>query len=172
LVAMKKAFGVEDDITAVANLLGSDSGYMSGEGPAIISGRGDNITNILPIPTLFLLLITEKEKCFSGEVYKKFDIEGNSFPPCTKVALEFLEKGDLTSFVKTIKNDLTESACSFVPEIRENINALLNAGADAALMTGSGSCSYGIFFTAAARNKAYKNLFPIYKERLIKTKTI
>ena len=171
LNAMKKAFGESGSVFDVANSLGSDTGYMAGEGAAVISGRGDKVKKVPPLPTLYLLLITEPKKCFSGEVYKKFDELKKVYEPSTETALELLKNGDINGFLSSLKNDLTESSTCFVGEIIENISALKSVGATA-LMTGSGSAVYGIFPTAKARNKAYKKLLPVYRGRLIKTKTL
>lgn len=172
LIAMKKVYEIPDEITEVADSLGSDSGYMSKEGAAIMRGRGERVEPFYDLPTLYILLITEDGKCSSAECYKKFDEIGKNFQPCTESAVNALKEGDLTGFFAAIKNDLTESACAFIPQIKENIEALKNVGAKAALMTGSGSASYGVFLSAAKRNAAYKKLLPLFGERLIKTKTI
>ena len=90
---------------------------------------------------------------------------------CTDIALDALNKGDVNKFLSLLKNDLTKSAVSLVPEISDNINALEQVGG-VALMTGSGSCTFGIFTDKKARDNAYKQLKPIYKSNLIKAQTI
>ena len=71
-----------------------------------------------------------------------------------------------------IKNDLYYGSKELLPEMQGNIFVLKKAGAPAALMTGSGSAVYGVFFDEKERDKAYKKLLPIYGSRLIKAQTL
>ena len=85
-------------------------------------------------------------------------------------AARLLAEGDTENFLKTLKNDLYLPACEFVPEIRDNVNALILYGA--ACMTGSGSAVYGIYPDKKTQNQVYKKLYPVYGKRLIKAKTV
>lgn len=172
LKAMQKLYRIKDDMTPLANSLGSDSGYMLKGGAAIIYGRGEKVKSLPPIPTLYLLFITAKEKCVSSQSYKNYDEIGITYKEATKLAANALKSGDLRGFCKLLKNDLTEGSAKILPQIKEGIKDLMSAGADAALMTGSGSCVYGVFIKKKDRNVAYKKLFGVYGKRLIKARTL
>lgn len=172
LIALKKLYNINGDILPLADALGSDSGYMVGGGAAVISGRGEKIKRLPKIPTLYLLIVTEKEKCAAGQSYKSFDEIGKTYAPATEKAVKAIKSGNLGEFFGALKNDLFEGSLKIVPTIKDNIASLTAVGADAALMTGSGSCAYGAFINKKARDRAYKKLLPKFGGRLIKAKTL
>lgn len=172
LIAFKNLYNIKDDILPLANSLGSDSGYMIDGGAAIISGRGDKIKRLPRFKSLYLIIIPETEKCTSAESYKMFDEIGKTYEITTEKAVKAIEKSDMKEFFAALKNDLTEGSAAIIPSIKNNVENLKIAGADAALMTGSGSSSYGIFLKRKDRDKAYKKLYTKYGKRLIKAKTL
>ena len=168
LLAMKKLFGVNVDIKPLADSLGSDSGYMTIGGPAIISGRGDKVLPLNEKVDYQLLIISEDFSVSAKECYRVFDTIKEKPLPTTSLAVEGLKDKQTKHF----KNDLYLATKTMHPEIEKNIDALKNAGAVASVMTGSGSAVYGVFTDKKSRDKAYKILYLEYKDKLIKTKTI
>ena len=171
LNGMKELFQIEESVLPLANALGSDSGYLLSGGYAVLSGRGEQICPKQIDKELFLLIITEQEPVSAKISYSTFDKQQKTYKPSTKTALSALEQGDREKFIKAIKNDLTSASCEVLPEIKTNLLALKKSGADAVVMTGSGSAVYGLFFDEKKRNNAYKKLLPLYKKQLIKAKT-
>lgn len=172
LLAMKKLFGIKKDIKPLADSLGSDSGYMTVGGPAIISGRGDKVISLKEKIKLYLLIITEDFSVSAKECYKTFDGLGEKLAPTTMDGVNALHDGDYLSFVGALKNDLYLATKKLHPNLSDNLSALKGAGADAYLMTGSGSAVYGVFKKKAQRDLAYKTLYLKYKDKLIKSKTV
>lgn len=172
LLAMKKLFGIKKDVKSIADSLGSDSGYMTSGGLAIISGRGDKVFNLKSQKKFNLLILAQNKMVSAGESYRRFDEQGVVNPPVTDKAVSLLQDGNVNEFLSVIKNDLYLPSASVLPEIRDNINAVKNAFADKVLMTGSGSAVYGIFLSKAKRNKAYKQLKATFGKYVIKAKTL
>ena len=172
LLAMKKLFGIKKDVKPLADTLGSDSGYMLTGGPAIISGRGDKVIFLKEKIKLHLLIITEDFSVSAKECYKTFDGLGEKLTPTTTDAVNAIHDGDFNAFANALKNDLYLATKIMYPELEENVLALKDVGADAYLMTGSGSAVYGVFRTKKQRDLAYKTLYPKYQDKLIKAKTI
>ncbi len=172
LLCMQKLFGVSFGVKDLADELGSDSGYMLDGGWAIISERGERVEKIDYGVKLYLLAVTEKSFISARECFKTFDERAEYVAERTEVAAELLKEGNVKEFLSTLKNDLTESAISIIPSIRDNLSALKSFGAVKTLMTGSGSVAYGIFESKKERNAAYKKMLPIYGKRLIKAETL
>ena len=171
LLGMKKLYGVSRGMDNLASRLGSDTAYMLKGGYAVLKGRGEKIRSLPEIKKKFYLLIIACDKgVSSGECYAEFDRQGKKYPQRTGGAARLLAEGDTENFLKTLKNDLYLPACEFVPEIRDNVNALILYGA--ACMTGSGSAVYGIYPDKKTQNQVYKKLYPVYGKRLIKAKTV
>ena len=165
-------FGGNRDIKPLADELGSDSGYMLNGGYAILRGKGDIEEKVNFSDKIYLLIIKEEGQVNSGACYKTFDELGKTFPPSSTLAAKKLEKGDFEKFCSLIKNDLTSSAVKILPNIGKNIDRLKSTLAKAALMTGSGSCSFAVFENKNKRDKAYKKLKKEYGKKLIKANTI
>ena len=172
LIALKKLYGVNEDILPLANSLGSDSGYMTIGGAAVISGRGEKVERLEKIPTLYLILLTEKEKCTSKDSYRAYDELGVKRESTTYKSVKAIKENDLKGFYSLLKNDLEAGSIKLVPQIKDNIKALNDSGAEVSLMTGSGSCVFGIYKDKKTRNTAYKKLYKSFGEKLIKAETI
>ncbi len=169
LKGMKKLYKIEQDITPLANLLGSDTAYMLDGGLAVLEGRGEMVSHINARLNLYLLLLTANSSVTAGECYKEFDKLGKTFDSLTDNAVESLINRNFQEFVSNLKNDLYIPAKTICGEIEQNLNLLKEQGD--CFMTGSGSVTVGVYKTRRARNKAYKNLLPKVKTKLIKTKT-
>ena len=172
LKCMEALFNTGKKLAPLANNLGSDAAYMLEGGYAVITGRGEKISKKDINKVLYLILITEQKSTSARGVYKAFDKIGKEKKPCTMAAVTALKENDMQKYKTIVKNDLTEGALTFVPEIYGNICALKKAGAINALMTGSGSCSFGVFEDKKQRDKAFNKLKPLYGNDLIKAQTI
>ena len=169
LNGMKKLYRIQEDMSELANELGSDTAYMLKGGYAVIEGRGEIITR-LPIKTRFYtLLMTADGMVTAGECYKQFDLLGNSFEEITDTAVSLLLAEKTEQFLKVLKNDLYIPATKINPQIAKNLE-ILNKYGDS-IMTGSGSVTLALFNSKKQLNKAYKQLNSKYLGRIIKSKT-
>jgi 4-diphosphocytidyl-2-C-methyl-D-erythritol kinase len=167
-----KALYPQTEVLDIANKLGSDSGYLLDGGYAVLTGRGEKVDKKDINEKFYLLIITEQKKVTSKESYKLFDKQEKAYKPSTASAEKALKEKDFYRFYLLLKNDLTNASASKVEEIKANLNSLKIAGASAQVMTGSGSAVFGVFASKKERDKAYKRLYPLYKNNLIKANTI
>ena len=172
LKCMEALFNTGKKLAPLANNLGSDSAYMLEGGYAVITGRGDKIAKKDIEKVLYLIIIPEQKSTSARAVYKAYDKIAKQTKPCTMAAVHALKENDVQKYKTVAKNDLTEGALTFVPEIYGNVYALKKAGALTALMTGSGSCTFGVFDSAKDRQKALNKLKGLYGSNLIKAQTI
>jgi len=171
LKALNLLYGEQNDIKGLADKIGSDAGYMLCGGFAVISGRGEKVSKVKCEDRFYLLIIKGEGQISAKDCYEKFDETGRGSTECTEKATEYLKNGK-EEFFDVIKNDLYIPATAFAPYLKEEISELKKSGAKAALMTGSGSCVYGIFADKKEREVAYLALKKTYKERLIKANTL
>ena len=173
LVALNEIFETNLSKEALARMsaaIGSDCPLFIYGGTTLMKGRGEIIKPLLPFPHLYLLIIKPLWSVSTKEAYAELDKRENI------VSKKFTEK--LISLQETGK--LTkELLCAYMTNDFEIINkleifdlkmALLNGGAKGALLSGSGSCVFGIFFEEDKRDKAYEDLKKYYK--LYKAATI
>ena len=170
IYAMNMLFGVGDVIT-LANALGSDSGYMTVGGYAVLKNRGDIFERINVDKTFYYLAVTDKKTILSKDSYRWYDEKGKDYGVCTDSAVERLTAGDFEEFFKCIKNDLYFATEERRLKLKTAIDNLKTAGAKASLMTGSGSAVYGIFTEKSERDRAYKKLKDLYGENLLAFET-
>ena len=148
LVAMKKHYGIDEDIKPLADHLGSDTGYLTLGGFAVISGRGERAEKIESETKLHFVLLYSSSGVNTAECYKKFDERGEEgILSDTAAAVNALATDDADSLYKCVGNALYSSAAALNPEVEKNLNEIRSLSPKAAGMTGSGSTVFGIFET-------------------------
>ncbi len=172
LKGMKELYGIKKDVTFLAEKLGSDTSYMMKGGLAVMSGRGENITPLDVDIKLYILLISSDKQISAGGCFREFDKVTEPPKTCTDKAVELLKEKKIALFLSALKNDLFIPAITFVPELEKTIYDLNCTGAKKSLMTGSGSCCYGIFLDKKSMNKAVRELKKEYSKFIIKTETV
>lgn len=172
LNALNILYGINGDMAPLASDLGSDSTYMLNGGFAVLQGRGDQVNHIGADKKLYVLLITENAVISARNCYKKFDQINKIFKSCTADATTALYQGDIDNLFPLLKNDLTESAIDFAPNIQYNLFNLKKAGAKTALLAGSGPTCYGLFKEKKERDLAFKKLKGLYGKNVIKAQTV
>ena len=170
LNALKALYGVEKDLSYIANRLGSDTAYMLNGGWAVIQGRGEIITPVDARAKFYLVMLTCDCGVGAGACYKKFDELGIVSSPTTSLAVDSLKKGDMPTFYSCLKNDLYLPAKTFASEIESNLEFLKVFAP--AVMTGSGSVTVALFTDKKLRNSAYKKLRKIYGKKVLKAQTV
>ncbi|MBQ7236411.1 MAG: 4-(cytidine 5'-diphospho)-2-C-methyl-D-erythritol kinase [Clostridia bacterium] len=172
LNALNVLYEINGDMSPLAGDLGSDSTYMLTGGYAVIKGRGDQVEIKDIDKKVYILVITEPAEISARNCYKKFDQKKKSFKPTTEKASTALHEGDLLSALPHLKNDLYLAAVDLVPNIKHNVFNLLKAGANTALLAGSGPSVFGVFLDKKSRDVAYKKLVGLYGDNLIKAETV
>lgn len=151
-------------LAGVGVQLGADVPFFLYDGPAWVEGIGDKITPLKRLPKLAIILINpgvpvstpwayqmwDANKCqaLTGQGGKDLTQENQSVrPPCT-----------FQEVLEGLHNDFEAVVFPHHPEIRRAKEALLKAGAEGALMSGSGSTVFGVFETKGERDRALGRL--------------
>lgn len=148
----------QEEKVAMGASLGADVPACMQTTACVGRGIGDKLEPISTTLTYPLLLMKPPQSFSTAEMYRRID-EAGDLPQRygTEAVAEALRQGDLTMLCDNVYNVFEE----VVPKgqrIDELKGKLLAHGAKAALMTGSGSCVYGIFATEKERNLAYRRL--------------
>lgn len=144
LRGMKRLYGVEDDLTGLANSLGSDTNFLLKGGFAILRGRGDRVEYLDPLPQKQFLAVFPIGGVEVGECFAAFDKAGSG---CKKADIEALAKSFYTDEIlfDECRNMLEKSACMINGEIKRAIDMLKSLSPKAVFMTGSGSTVCAFF---------------------------
>lgn len=128
----------------IALTLGADVPFFIDGGTAIAEGIGEILTPISGIKPRWLAVIKPDVSVSTGEAYKKIDSSDPTHPDVKKAA-ECIRNGDMDSLYKVCGN-VFETALG---DAKETIDAVkshfISAGAEFAMMSGSGSAVFGIF---------------------------
>ena len=150
-----------DDISAVAEKLGSDISVCLLSRAAFMRGRGEVVTPIGTFPALPAVLANPGAELGAGEVYTALDAapysDGTASPsggpPATGSAAQIVQ------LVRSVGNDLADTAIGIAPVVGV-VRAELGEtdGCLVAEMSGSGSTCFGLYENAAAAQSAARLL--------------
>ena len=170
---LRLARGELAELERVAAGIGADVPSQLDPSFALVSGAGE-VVEPLPVPGEFAVVLIPFDRGLSaGEVYAEADRIG--------LGRGLAELGEIErrlraatargasplDYVELLVNDLQGAALSLMPEIAEALGALEEAGADAALVTGSGPTAVGLFPDIVAADRAAGELPPRYANAIV-----
>ncbi|GHG21911.1 4-(cytidine 5'-diphospho)-2-C-methyl-D-erythritol kinase [Streptomyces hydrogenans] len=120
--------------------LGSDVPFSLVGGAALGVGRGERLTGLSVAGPFHWVFAVADGGLSTPAVYAEFDrLTPDAAPPAASPALlDALSTGDTTALAATLVNDLQPAAVSLRPSLAATLRAGLDAGALAALVSGSG----------------------------------
>ena len=149
------------DPTAVAETarrLGADVPFFLRPGTALGLARGDDLCLLPPAPSRWVLLARPHAEISARDAYTELRPAEWSGGDATLQHADAIRRGQFAPNLLT--NDLQAAAIRLVPDVAEIIRALQSAGAESALLAGSGPTCFGLFPTQAAAQNAQNRLHP------------
>jgi 4-diphosphocytidyl-2-C-methyl-D-erythritol kinase len=149
LLGLARLWEIETGREALAEMgasLGADVPFFFTGGAALGTGRGTEIAALRAAPRASLLVVTPRVKISTAEAYESLNAPALT-KECAPVNLlvsraEAEFSGSLPS---ALTNDFEPAIFDRHPEVERARDALLAAGARAALLSGSGSSVFGVF---------------------------
>jgi 4-diphosphocytidyl-2-C-methyl-D-erythritol kinase len=133
-----------ESILEIAAGLGSDVPYCIEGGTVLASGRGTELVRLPePAPMWFVLGMSDRPM-LTAEVFAAWDEKRQTGGVPADGLIAALIRGDVAEIGAHMHNDLLIPAVTARPEIKEGLQALLDAGAAGAGMSGSGPTVFGI----------------------------
>jgi 4-diphosphocytidyl-2-C-methyl-D-erythritol kinase len=132
----------------IASELGSDVPFFLGSAAlARGTGRGELLEPLAPLPTVDLVLVSPPVHVSSGGAYRALAEarRAGHAAPRAGGADAFAGPASWREVVAAAQNDFATVIVGRHPEIARALGALGEVGAELALMTGSGSTSFGLF---------------------------
>ncbi|MGH8868282.1 MAG: 4-(cytidine 5'-diphospho)-2-C-methyl-D-erythritol kinase [Actinomycetes bacterium] len=136
-----------DALLDVAATLGSDVPFALLGGVAVGTGRGEQLTPALVSGTLHWVFVLDEGGLATPTVYAEVDrlradVPG-LVPTVSEPLMAALRSGDPRGVADTLTNDMQAAALSLRPRLRRTLDAGLEGGALAALVSGSGpTCAF------------------------------
>ena len=146
LKALKELWKVNCTLDELANLaekLGSDIPFCVYGGTALATGRGEIIKPIPSPPKCWVILVKPRIGVSTKEVYQALDAKNASHPD-VKAMLNSIYAQDFDGVCESIGNTLEDVTLKKYPVVAEIKNKLIQFGADAVLMSGSGPTVFAL----------------------------
>jgi 4-diphosphocytidyl-2-C-methyl-D-erythritol kinase len=157
----------------LATALGADVPSALDPALALVGGAGEEVEPLPPPAHFGLVLIPDEAGLSTADVYAEADRLGlgRDRSELESIAGELRQAaGDGASplaYRELLVNDLADAALSLRPEIGGALAALTDAGAEAALVTGSGPTAFGIFEDIAAADAGAARLGPRFAGAIV-----
>jgi 4-diphosphocytidyl-2-C-methyl-D-erythritol kinase len=147
-----------DVIAHIARELGADVPSQLRPGLSLGTGAGDQVAPLQPLAPHAVVIVPQPFPLSTADVYREAD---RLELPRAPEELVYLRRSLAAAAVPgaalpddLLVNDLTPSAISLVPSVGEVLRDVRDAGADHALVCGSGPTVMGIYWGEAAERRA------------------
>jgi 4-diphosphocytidyl-2-C-methyl-D-erythritol kinase len=143
-------------LARIAARLGADVPAQLHPGPSLGTGAGDVVAAVSPLPPYGVLVLPQPFALSTADVYGEADRLGLARPAAELAARRSELAAALPAVVppELIVNDLARAALSLRPQIAAALDRARDAGADQAIVCGSGPTSIGIFWGADGGDRA------------------
>lgn len=157
----------EEELEAVAAQVGSDVPYCVRGGTALAEGRGERLTDLPPLPPCYFVVCKPAFPISTPELFAQVHLRRLRCHPDTAGMLAALSAGDLAGIAHRLYNVFEDVLPRKYAQVFEIKNALLDGGAMAASMSGSGPTVFGIFAEKAAAENAREKLLPAFPQTFL-----
>jgi 4-diphosphocytidyl-2-C-methyl-D-erythritol kinase len=142
-----------DELRTLGAAIGADVPSQIEPRHALVTGAGEHVEP-LELPDMALVLVPAGEGLSTAEVYAEADRIPSTRPRLDPQAVRHLAAAPLAALARAMENDLEAAALSLRPELTRTLTSLHEAGALAALISGSGPTAFGVFATPAEAETA------------------
>ncbi len=174
--AMNKLFHLNLSYQEMADLgkeVGADIPFCIYERTAFVEGVGEKLQFIDEPFEAYLLLVKPKKGVSTQKAFTSLDLSKVIHQDCREMK-KGIEEKDYQKVIDNLQNTLELPSIKMVPQIEDIKKEMLELGFDGALMSGSGSCVFGITRNKDILDKGYhimrKKYFFVRKSEILNTK--
>ncbi|MDO5478499.1 MAG: 4-(cytidine 5'-diphospho)-2-C-methyl-D-erythritol kinase [Clostridia bacterium] len=135
----------DEELLKMGASLSADIPFCMKKGAALCEGIGEIMT---PLPTFsccYAAIINPRFSLNTKMMYERYDSEGDNAHPSPEPMMAALKNNSVSDAAKYLYNAFEYPAGTLRPAVLRFKERLLAEGAVGALMSGSGSCVYGLF---------------------------
>lgn len=149
-----------DEMQALGESLGSDVPFFFRAPAAIVTGRGEHVKPVRLMGERWVLLVWPAFQVQTGWAFARLAESRATVPPLPERLRTLGERGEVgwADIVPLMENDFEAALDPAYPAFREIKSRLRAAGAEAALLSGSGSTVFGLFKTEGEMARARASL--------------
>jgi 4-diphosphocytidyl-2-C-methyl-D-erythritol kinase len=167
LHVLNKSWGLRLGKKELMNLgkqLGADVPFFLEGGLCLGSGRGDDITPLPDVDTLFCLLVLPTFSIQTAHIYSHFPLSLTSQNKDSKI-IKFLDDKEFG----LLENRLEETVFRFYPQLKAIKRLLRGQGSELPLVSGTGSAVFGLFLEQEKAEKVLRKVKKDYTSLLVET---
>lgn len=161
MVGMNRLFSLgltQKELMERGVALGADVPYCVMRGTVLAEGIGEILTPLPPLPRCYVLIAKPGISVSTKVVYDRLDAQEIDTHPDIDGILEGLQSQDICKVASCMGNVLERVTIEEYPVIEEIKNAMKEAGALNAMMSGSGPTVFGIFDDRKTAKEAQQKL--------------
>jgi 4-diphosphocytidyl-2-C-methyl-D-erythritol kinase len=138
--------------------VGSDVPFCISGGTKLVSGRGEIISDIAPLPSCHIIICKPPFAFSTPELFKRINCDKIRSRPDTDGIIAALDNNNIGGVGRRMYNVFEDFLPRGLSDIENIKYAMLNHDALGVTMTGSGPSVFGIFDSKAQATKAYEFL--------------
>lgn len=158
LVALARLWGVKTDAGELSELgarLGADVPFFLTGGTALGEGTGADVSPLKDLPRKDLVVVTPGVRVSTAEAFRALGLNAlTKAGSAVMLPISHAEAEFHDSLCGVMSNDFEPSVLRLFPEIGRAKDSLLGAGAQCAMLSGSGSSVFGVFENEGAAVRA------------------
>ena len=153
----------KEQLKIIAKQVGADVPFFLADSTfALCKGIGEKIT-ALKAKEYSLLLVKPDEGISTAELFSGLSLNSEK-TSCSDALTDAICNYNFLTMKQLAKNDLQNEAIRKCPSINIIIEKIYNSGAKLALMSGAGSCCFGVFSSEQEAKKAQFEFSDYYNE--------
>lgn len=156
-----------DELCKIGVKVGADVPFCICGGTMLAEGVGEVLTPLTDLPECTVVLCKPGYGMSTAKVFGSLNVDKIEKHPDTDRVIRAIEEKNVSAVAANMYNVLEEIVASERHDIKEIEKILISSGALGAIMSGSGSTTFGIFTDEIAAKSAYKKLSAMYRETYI-----
>lgn len=157
------------ELESIASGIGADVAFCVRGGARLARGIGERLSPAPALPNIPVLLVKPAFPVSTPKAYAAFDAYEPQQAPDTAAMLNALKSGSVQKICSLLGNSLEAPVCAMHPQILEIKSALMDNGAQGALMSGAGSTVFALFRSFSAARQAARLLPRQFGQRFLCT---
>ena len=137
--------------------VGTDVPYCIYGTTAFISGKGEKVTPLRPMPQCWVVLVKPRLSVSTGKIFQEVDLDQLHHPDIQELSDAILAE-DYQRMIAAMGNSLESITIPKHPVVQQIKERMMKYGADVALMTGSGPTVFALCQKYSRAQRVYNAL--------------
>jgi len=152
----------QTELFEISQEIGMDVAFCILSGTALATGRGEIVEPLPSSPRLHLVIVNPGVFVSTRAAYEGLKVDQLTFADKSAQMIDAIRRQDFDDIVASLHNDFESTVLDEYPVIAAAKRDLVEAGAEAALLSGSGASVFGIAKSAAQARAIAEALKPRY----------